>query len=92
MDKLKIFEVGNIIHGFVVEVLKSDKNKDIKLLECELPFKINIDDFVISGRVDDLLLLKSDDKKIIVEVKSTKNVSKVKQPELHHAMQLQFYM
>lgn len=88
----RIFEVGDILHGFVIEVLKSDKNKDVELLKSEIPFAIAVEDFVISGRVDDLIMIKSSGKKVLVEVKSTKNVSTVNKPQSNHAMQLMFYM
>jgi len=91
-DLLKIFEAGNIIHGFVVEVLKSEKNKDVELLKSEIPFKVEAEDFVISGRVDDLVLVKASGKNVLVEVKSTKDVSFVKKPQTNHEMQLMFYM
>lgn len=91
-DLLKIFEAGNIIHGFVVEVLKSEKNKDVELLQSEMPFKIAMEDFLISGRVDDLVLVKSSGKNVLVEVKSTKDVTFVKEPQTNHAMQIMFYM
>jgi CRISPR/Cas system-associated exonuclease Cas4 (RecB family) len=91
-DLLKIFEAGNIIHGFVVEVLKSEKNKDVELLKSEMPFKIEAEDFVVSGRVDDLVLVKASGKNVLVEVKSTKDISFVKKPQTNHVMQLMFYM
>lgn len=91
-DLLKIFEVGNILHGFVTEVLKSEKNKEVKLLKSEFPFKMHEKDFEVSGRVDDLLLIKSDSKQLLVEVKSTKNVEHIKSPQSHHRTQLMFYM
>jgi CRISPR/Cas system-associated exonuclease Cas4 (RecB family) len=47
---------------------------------------------VISGRVDDLLLIRESGKNILVEVKSCKNIEYVKSPQNHHIMQLQFYM
>lgn len=88
----RIFEVGDILHGFVVEVLKSEKNKDVELLKSEMPFTINVEDFVISGRVDDLVLVKSSGKNALIEVKSIKDVSMVKKPLNSHMMQLMFYM
>jgi len=59
-ELLKIFEVGNIMHDFVVEVLKSEKNPHIELLKSEVPFKEQIEDFLISGRIDNLILVKAD--------------------------------
>ncbi len=57
-----------------------------------MPFKIAMEDFLISGRVDDLVLVKSSGKNVLVEVKSTKDVTFVKEPQTNHAMQIMFYM
>jgi CRISPR/Cas system-associated exonuclease Cas4 (RecB family) len=92
INKQKIFELGSMIHAFVIDVLKSTKNEDIKLLKYEFPFDMRIDKFQVSGRVDDLLLLKVENKKLLVEVKSCKNVEAVKKPHFNHRLQLQFYM
>ncbi len=91
-DLAKIFEVGNIMHDFVVEVLKSDKNKEVELLKSEFPLKIKGQDFLVSGRVDDLILVKESGKSWVVEVKSTKSVDFVKEADKKHLMQLQLYM
>ena len=91
-DLLKIFEVGNIMHGFVVEVLKSERNKQIELLKSEMPFKIDMKDFIISGRVDDLVLIKESGEEVLVEVKSTKDVSIIGRSQANHISQLMFYM
>ena len=88
----RVFCLGDILHGFVVDVLKSEKNRDIGVVESEAPFKIDTGDFIISGRVDDLLRLKSDGTSVLVEVKSCKSVDYVKRPMPHHKTQLQFYM
>jgi hypothetical protein len=68
-ELLRVFEVGNIMHTFVVEVLKSEKNPDVELLKSEFPFKYDVDDFVISGRIDNLILVKISGKSVLVEVK-----------------------
>lgn len=91
-DLLKIFEVGNIIHDFVVKVLKSEKNPDVELLKTEFPFKEEIDDFTISGRVDNLILIKLSGKNVLVEVKSTPDINMVKEASPHNVVQLQLYM
>ena len=91
-DVMKIFKVGNMIHSFLVDVLSSQKNPNIELLESEAPFKLNIDDFVISGRIDDVILLKANKKIIIVEVKSTKNINFIKEAIKTHVDQLMIYM
>lgn len=89
-DLRKIFEAGNRMHNFVVEVLESDKNKDVELLDSEIPIKIEEEGFIISGRIDDLILIKIENKKILVEVKSTKYLPE--KPREAHIMQLQLYM
>ena len=91
-DLIKIFELGNILHDFVVDVLKSDKNPEVELLKAEMPLKMDVDEFLISGRIDDLLLIKDKGQQILVEVKSSKNIRFVTSAQRHHAMQLQFYM
>jgi len=91
-ELLKIFEMGNMMHDFVVNVLESEKNKDVQLLQSEFPLKIETPDFVISGRVDDLVLVKASGKTVVVEVKSTKGIDYVKEASEGHVMQLQLYM
>ncbi len=92
MDIIKIFEVGNILHHFVAEVMRSEKNPHIELLQSELPFKLQMESFIVSGRVDDVLLLKENGKKVLVEVKSTGRLDLTENPEPSHMMQLQLYM
>lgn len=91
-DLLKIFEVGNILHDFVVEVLKSEKNPEVELLKSEFSFQEEIEDFTVSGRVDNLILLKLSGKSVLVEVKSITDIKYVNEPNPHHIMQLQYYM
>lgn len=85
-------ELGNIIYDFIVQVIKSDKTPEVELLQSEMPFKFPFNDFLISGRIDDLMLLKAGRKKILIEVKSSKSVQKIKGPMAHYKTQLQFYM
>ncbi len=91
-DLAKIFEVGNILHEFVAKVFASEKNPDVDLVESETPFEIPIDDFIISGRIDNIILLKPEQKKIVVEVKSTKMLSMMETAQESHQMQLQLYL
>jgi CRISPR-associated exonuclease Cas4 len=91
-DLLKVFEVGNIMHDFVARVLKDKRNDGIELLEAELPFQLQMKNFIISGRIDDLILIKAGDTKVLVEVKSTSNISKQTEPKAQHRLQLQLYM
>jgi len=91
-ELLKIFHMGNMVHDFVVDVLKSEKNENVQLLQSEFPLKIQEPDFLISGRVDDLVLVKASGKTVVVEVKSTKSIDFVKEASESHVMQLQLYM
>ncbi|MEM2974597.1 MAG: PD-(D/E)XK nuclease family protein [Candidatus Micrarchaeia archaeon] len=88
----RIFEVGNIVHGFVVDVLKSEKNPHVELLKSEEPFQMQVDDFVISGRIDDIIIIKQNGEKWLVEAKSTRSIEYVKEPSPQYVMQLQLYM
>jgi len=89
---LKIFSLGNMIHDYVVEVLKSEKNPHVELLKSEFPFKETIEDFTISGRIDNLVLVKADNTNLLIEVKSTADLSYIVDPSPHNIDQLQLYM
>ncbi|MBW3003561.1 PD-(D/E)XK nuclease family protein, partial [Candidatus Woesearchaeota archaeon] len=67
-------------------------NPHIELLKAEMPLKVELEDLVISGRIDDLLMVREDSKRILVEVKSTKSVDFQQKASHQHIMQLQFYM
>ena len=92
MEKVKIFEAGNIMHHFVAEVMRSEKNQQVKLLDNELPFQLQIRDFIISGRIDDLLLVLADNKRLLVEVKSVARLDFTNEPQPQHMIQLQLYL
>jgi len=87
---MKIFEAGNMLHEFITNVIKSEKNKEVELIKSELPIQIKKKDFIISGRIDNLVLVKINNKLALVEVKSTKFLPKEYKKE--HEIQLQLYM
>lgn len=87
---LRIFEAGNMLHEFVAEVIKSEKNPEVELLKQEMPVKVKEKDFIISGRIDNLVLAKINGERVLVEVKSTKRLPD--NPHVQNIMQLQFYM
>lgn len=91
-ELLKVFEAGNLMHDFIVDVLKSEKTPEVELLESEVPIKYQGSGFLVSGRVDDLILVKANRKKLLLEVKSTKDIRYTKAPQAGHIMQLQFYL
>jgi CRISPR/Cas system-associated exonuclease Cas4 (RecB family) len=91
-DLLKIFELGNMLHEFIVKVLKSEKNEEVEVVNEELPVEVNLGEFVISGRIDSLIVIKELGEKVILEVKSCSNVNKIEKPYTEHLMQVQIYM
>lgn len=91
-EKRKIYEAGNIMHDFVAEVLRSEKNPEIKLLQSEMPVKTEFKDFTISGRVDDVILVETEGKKYLIEIKSSSSLMYIKMPQAHNVVQLQYYM
>jgi CRISPR/Cas system-associated exonuclease Cas4 (RecB family) len=91
-ELLKVFEAGNILHEFIVHVLESEKNPQIELLEKESPFVLEVEDIIISGRVDDIIVVKIDNQVFLVEVKSTSSLKYTNEPHEAHIMQLQLYM
>ena len=88
----KIFEAGNRLHEFVADVFKSDKNPEVELIEKEIPFEIAVDNFIISGRIDDLIHIKLSKQQALVEVKSTKDLDYLEEPNESHVLQLQLYL
>ena len=91
-DKIKIFQVGIMLHDFIADVLRSEKTPEVRLIDSEVPFKLYFPDFMISGRVDDILIVEENGKKILVEVKSTKSLNMINEPQDAHVKQLQIYM
>ena len=89
---LKIFFIGELIHNFVADVFKSEKNPSVDLVGEEVPFELKMKDYIISGRVDDIILLKPENKKVLIEVKSIGNLNGIKDAKAQHKMQLQLYM
>jgi len=87
---IRIFEAGNMLHEFVADVIKSEKNPEIELLQAEMPIQLKLDKFLISGRIDNLILVRMENKKVLVEVKSCKFLPKELRKE--HESQLQLYM
>ncbi|MEM2174408.1 MAG: Dna2/Cas4 domain-containing protein [Candidatus Micrarchaeia archaeon] len=89
-EAIRIFEAGNMLHEFITKVIKSERNPEVELLKSEVPIEIKQNNFLISGRIDDLILVKIMDKEALVEVKSCKEVPIA--PKLIHLQQLQLYM
>lgn len=91
-ELIKIFEVGNLLHEFITKVIESEKNPHVELLEREVPFKLEINNIIISGRIDNIILLKINGIIYIVEIKSTSSLKHTENPNLSSILQLQLYM
>jgi CRISPR-associated exonuclease Cas4 len=89
-EAIRIFEAGNILHDFIAKVLKSERNPEVELLMAEVPIEIKNEEYVISGRIDDLILIKVGDRKALVEVKSCKELPN--SPKMANIQQIQLYM
>lgn len=90
LKTLKIFKAGEMLHDFIVNVIRSEKNKDVELLQNEMPIQIDAGDFLIIGRVDDVVLVKTKAKKMLIELKTAKSLPEA--CKLEHQLQLQIYM
>ncbi len=91
-ELIKIFQVGDMIHNFIVGVLKSEKNPHVELIGSEVPIKIEIDGVIISGRIDDVIEVKIDNEIYLLEVKSSRDLRYVNKAKKSHVMQLHLYM
>lgn len=91
---LRIFALGNHLHSFIAEVLK--ESDEFSLVEDEKPIKIDYKDekssFTIYGRMDDYVVTKGTNKRIIIEAKSVGDITKVNAPDPKHVMQLMLYL
>lgn len=90
---LRIFALGNSVHEFIAKALKD--SKELAVVEEEKPIKIRYNDesteFMIYGRIDDYVETKTG-KKIIIEAKSTGDLTKVNEPDPKHRMQISLYL
>jgi len=95
LEKLKIFEAGNIIHDFATQVL--EKNERFSRIEKETRFLCVVPDeedlITISGRADAIAInVKSNELKVF-EFKSIYSLKYVyKEPNIDHVRQLQLYL
>jgi hypothetical protein len=106
--KLKIFETGKIIHEWIVNLLSNTPHAELAANEKELAIVDTIGNLMISGRLDDLIVVKKNGmvlednidlvkmkdatEKIIVEVKSARSLDYINSPKAPHMMQLMIYL
>ena len=94
-EKLKIFEMGNVVHDWVAKVLSKTPSVKFVTSEKELALEDFESGLLISGRLDDLILLKKSDGSddtVVVEVKSAKSLEYIIQPKYPHVLQLMVYL
>jgi len=97
-ELLGIFELGNVLHEKMTEILESiiaDKKSEILRIDSEqrIIFYFPDEDFRISGQYDDLIYLKNG-KTILIEKKSIKNFTPFKYKNAakdEHIMQANLY-
>lgn len=88
IEKLRMFEAGNILEDYLVKVF--NELEDIDILGTQLPTYYYGDNFTVHGRLD--ILAQHDNSAIVChEVKSTQNVP-FRGPWSDHVEQLQFYL
>lgn len=101
VDKLKIFEIGNMVHEKIADILS--KSGKVKVNHQERSITLmhpDYDDLIISGRMDNFLILTDGSKNIIIEVKSAKSLQTYErgtftdqtEPKPEHVMQINFYL
>jgi len=91
-ETTKIFEMGNLLHDFINKVLESSKNPHIELIDTEVPFKLELNNIIISGRIDNIVKLNINNKVYLVEIKSTSSLKYTQEPNFSNILQLQLYM
>jgi len=93
-EKLRMFKSADLAHGFIRDVLASSDK--VKLLSWEKPFSIICDDFEISGRLDDVIIVKiaGREEPVVVEVKSVsgKSIGHLTAPKIDHVFQVHPYL
>jgi hypothetical protein len=103
VDKLKIFEMGNSIHERIATILSASPNVKINHAERSLTLiHPDFDDIIISGRLDNFLIMQDGGKNVIIEVKSakalqtydpqTRSFTEMTEPKPDHVLQLNFYL
>jgi CRISPR/Cas system-associated exonuclease Cas4 (RecB family) len=89
METLRIFETGNILEGWWVEVLR--RSADIEVLWTQLKARYMGEGFRVHGRVD--VLCQHRDRMLVVhEVKTAKTAHWLQEAKGQHVEQLQFYL
>lgn len=91
-DTARIFERGNILHGWLSRILS--RSNTLKIIENEARLIIPINGIFLRGRVDDFVIIEEfgEKKKYVLEIKTTANISAQTQISPHHLMQITPYL
>lgn len=85
-----LFESSSMLQKFIINVLKSDPTLDIEVLKPEVHVRIEEKDFIISGKVDSLIIAEINKYKTLIDVKSVRLLPQ--QARKSHIAQMQIYM
>jgi len=82
---------GTLMHSFISDVLKFAKSEGFDV-QSEVEYEYEKDGIVISGRADNVILLRSSNSEdtYVVEIKSKSKLPD--EPRIEHIMQLNFYL
>jgi len=92
IEKLRIFEIGKVLHEWIAKLLSNTPHAELISSEKEISLIDLESDITISGRLDDVILIKENGKKIVIEVKSIKSLEYLTEPKKPHIMQLMIYL
>jgi CRISPR/Cas system-associated exonuclease Cas4 (RecB family) len=92
LQKLCVFEAGNIIHDFIAKVLGDSEGITLVSNERDLGLVDLETDLMVSGRLDDMIMIQKNGEKIIIEVKSAKSLEYFDAPKSSHIAQLAIYL
>jgi len=96
-----LMESGRVMHEWLAEVLKSVNEIDVNgtkyriEVSSEQKLSYQIGNVLIEGRYDNIITVKISDTKeevMLIEVKTTADLDKIKEPKPEHIMQLNFYI
>lgn len=92
-EVLKLFKMGDIIHNWLISVfIDSFQKNKIKFYDYEGKVKYSDKDFEIVGKYDDCIGIELDGDIKLIELKTVRNLDKIKNVKEHHFHQVNFYM
>lgn len=96
MDKptLRIMQVGEIFHDWIAKMLGASAVHGVKLLANERSITLISpnSEAVISGRLDDLIVVDRTGEQVVVDVKTIKSFDYLEKPKKEHILQVMMYL